>query len=341
MAGLLASSAKWERGLRPMADDCCASACGSTSTLNDPRWRRALWIALALNLAMFGVEMIAGAAAGSRSLQADALDFFGDAANYAISLGVAGLALTWRARAAWVKGLTIFLFGFGVLAAAIWGLVVGTSPDPVAMGTVGIVALVVNVAVALMLFRYRTGDANMQSVWICSRNDAIGNLLVVGASGLVIWTKSGVPDLLVAMIMAVLGITGGWRILRQARSELAHEATDLPFRGAFEREVAQFRTARAKEDFELAWRHLERAHIIGQTSLGLHLSSHLLMLRFAFAQRDGHEVAGQLFRLAVAPFGAVTGRIPSGNTGRSNVSAFASMPVPEDLRADPKAVNDQ
>jgi Co/Zn/Cd efflux system component len=203
-----------------MADDCCASAAGSAEGLADARWRRILWIALGLNLAMFAVESVSGLLAQSRSLQADALDFLGDAANYAISLGVAGLALKWRARAAWLKGLTIFLFGWAVLASAVWGLVHGTSPDPYAMGAVGAVALVVNVVVALMLYRYRSGDANMRSVWICSRNDAINNLAVIAAGGVVLWTGSGVPDLVVALIMAGLGISGGWQVLQQALREL-------------------------------------------------------------------------------------------------------------------------
>ncbi len=203
-----------------MADDCCASVCGGATALADQRWRRILWIALGLNLAMFAVEAVGGLLAQSRSLQADALDFLGDAANYAISLGVAGLALTWRARAAWVKGLTIFLFGWAVLAAAIWGLIHGTRPDAAAMGALGAMALVVNVAVALMLYRYRSGDANMRSVWICSRNDAVNNVAVIAAAFAVAWTGSGVPDLAVALVMAALGISGGWQVLRQARAEL-------------------------------------------------------------------------------------------------------------------------
>lgn len=203
-----------------MADECCAGACGTKETLNDPRWRRVLWIALGLNAAMFAVEIVAGVMAHSRSLQADALDFLGDAANYAISLGVAGLALQWRARSALVKGLTILLFGFGVLASAVWGLVHGSSPDPFAMGIVGFVALLVNISVALMLYRYRAGDANMRSVWICSRNDAINNVLVIAAGLAVLWSGSGLPDLLVAFVMAALGISGGWQIVRQASGEL-------------------------------------------------------------------------------------------------------------------------
>jgi len=210
-----------------MADDCCASACGTQKTLNDPRWRRVLWIALGLNAAMFAAEIVAGVMAHSRSLQADALDFLGDAANYAISLGVAGLATQWRARAALVKGLTILLFGLGVLASAIWGMVHGSSPDPFAMGILGSIALLVNLSVALMLYSYRTGDANMRSVWICSRNDAINNLLVIAAGVAVLWSGSGLPDLLVAFVMAALGISGGWQILRQAAGELRSDASAI------------------------------------------------------------------------------------------------------------------
>jgi Co/Zn/Cd efflux system component len=179
-----------------------------------------LWIALGLNTVMFAVEIVAGVMAHSRSLQADALDFLGDAANYAISLGVAGLALQWRARSALLKGVTILVFGFGVLASAVWGLVRGASPDPFAMGIVGFIALLVNVSVALMLYRYRAGDANMRSVWICSRNDAINNVLVIAAGLAVLWSGSGLPDLLVAFVMAALGISGGWQIVRQSVLEI-------------------------------------------------------------------------------------------------------------------------
>lgn len=314
-----------------MSDNCCKNAVGGVEALNDTRWRKVLWIALLLNFAMFGVEMAGGAASGSRSLQADALDFLGDAANYAISLGVAGMALAWRARAAWVKGLTILLFGMGVLAAAVWGMVYGTNPDPVAMGVLGFAALVVNVGVALMLYRYRAGDANMQSVWICSRNDVIGNLLVIVASVLVVWTQSGIPDLLVAMFMALLGITGGWRILRQARIELDSERVADPFKSAYERELALYRSARATSDVQGAWHYLERAHIISQIKLPLHVHSHFEMLKFAVALRDGKEVTGQILRIVLAPLGSALGRIPIGNTGRSNVSPFKPMPMPSDL----------
>ncbi|MBY8825685.1 cation transporter [Sphingomonas colocasiae] len=203
-----------------MADGCCGAKAGKTA-LNDPRWRRVLWIALLLNAAMFFVEFGMGASADSRALQADALDFLGDAANYAISLGVAGMALAWRARTALLKGVTILGFGLWVLGSAAWAFVTGTAPEPVAMGVIGTLALIVNLVVALMLYRYRTGDANMRSVWICSRNDAIGNIAVLAAALGVAGTGSALPDLIVALLMAVLGISGGWQVIRAALGELA------------------------------------------------------------------------------------------------------------------------
>lgn len=205
-----------------MMSATCQSSCGGSNPSNDPRWRRVLWIALGLNATMFVIEGVAGGLAGSRALQADALDFLGDAANYAISLGVAGMALQWRTRAAIAKGVTILLFGLVVLGWAVWGLLHGSNPQPYAMTAVGALALAVNMGVALMLYRFRSGDANMRSVWICSRNDAINNGLVIVAGIAVLFTGSGWPDLLVALVMAALGIVGGWQIIRQAGSELRH-----------------------------------------------------------------------------------------------------------------------
>ena len=201
-----------------MADSCCSSE--NLHAGSSVRWRRALWIALVINLAMFLVEIVAGVAADSRALQADALDFLGDTANYAISLGVAGLALAWRARAAMLKGGTLAALGSWVLISAVWAIVAGTSPDPIAMGAIGVLALAANVFVALILYRFRSGDANMRSVWICSRNDAIGNLAVVVAALGVFGTGTAWPDIIVASVMAVLGISGGWQIMRLARQEL-------------------------------------------------------------------------------------------------------------------------
>jgi Co/Zn/Cd efflux system component len=197
----------------------CSSAARS-NVLNDPRWRRALWIALLINASFFVTEIVAGAAAGSMALQADALDFFGDAANYAISLGVAGMALTWRARAALAKGGTLIAFALWVLGSTAWHAFHGTLPRAEVMGVVGVAALIANGGVALMLYRFRFGDANMRSVWICSRNDALGNAAVLLAAMGVFGTSTSWPDVIVAAIMGALGLWGGWQIFSHARGEL-------------------------------------------------------------------------------------------------------------------------
>ena len=201
-----------------MSASCCAP---SKRPAVDPRWRRALWIALIVNAIMFLVELGAGEIADSRALQADALDFFGDSANYAISLGVAGLALSWRAKASLLKGATLVVLGAYVMIGALISAFIGASPEPRIMGGVGIAALIANVGVALMLYRFRDGDSNMQSVWICSRNDAIANIAVVAAAFGVFGTGTAWPDLIVAAIMATIGISGGIRIIRLAWGELS------------------------------------------------------------------------------------------------------------------------
>jgi Co/Zn/Cd efflux system component len=183
-------------------------------------WRRALWIALLVNGGFFLAEIIAGLAAGSTALQADALDFFGDAANYAISLGVAGMALTWRSRAALAKGGTLVVFAVWVLGNTAWHMVQQTVPAAPVMGVVGLAALLANGGVALMLYRFRGGEANMRSLWICARNDVLGNLAVLLAALGVFGTGAGWPDGVVAVLMGGLGLSGGWQIVRQARSEL-------------------------------------------------------------------------------------------------------------------------
>ena len=183
-------------------------------------YKRALWIVIAINAAMFLIEMMAGTFAGSQALKADALDFLGDAANYAISLLVAGMAFSWRSRAALAKGVTLVVFGGWVLLTAVMAALGGASPEPATMGIVGFLALVTNAGVALMLYRFRTGDANMRSVWICSRNDAIGNLAVMTAALGVFGTGSAWPDLIVAAILASLGISGGLQIVRHAMREM-------------------------------------------------------------------------------------------------------------------------
>ena len=189
---------------------------------NSPRYRKILWAALIINLAMFGVEIGAGFKSGSTSLLADAIDFFGDAANYGVSLAVLGSGLVLRSRAALLKGVCMMAFGVFVLGRAGWMFGQGTIPEAFTMGSIGLLALIANVAVAAMLYAYRTGDANMRSVWLCSRNDAIGNAAVMLAAVGVVVTSNAWPDLLVAAGMAALALTGGWSVIKQARSEISH-----------------------------------------------------------------------------------------------------------------------
>ncbi|MDG1582125.1 cation diffusion facilitator family transporter [Pseudomonas sp. GOM6] len=201
-----------------MGAHCCNHDTGPVH--NDGRYRRILWIALLVNLVMFVVEIGAGLKAGSVSLLADSLDFLGDAANYAISLWVLGMALTWRARAAQFKALSMLLFGLAVLGAALWHWWQGAVPSAPTMGVVGTLALLANLGVAVLLYAYREGDSNMRSVWLCTRNDALGNLAVLAAALGVFGTGSAWPDLIVASIMASLAITAAIQVLRQADGEL-------------------------------------------------------------------------------------------------------------------------
>lgn len=198
----------------------CCSSCSSSPPVG-PRFRKALWVALCVNVAMFAVEIGAGIKSGSVSLLADAVDFAGDAANYGISLAVLAMGLAWRARAALVKGLSMAAFGGFVLGKAGWDAFAGTPPEPLTMGVVATLALLANAGVALMLYAFRDGDANMRSVWLCSRNDAIGNLAVMLAAAGVFGTGSGWPDILVALLIGGLALNSGVTVVRQARQELA------------------------------------------------------------------------------------------------------------------------
>lgn len=188
--------------------------------LDSPRYRRVLWIALVVNAAMFALEIGAGLRSGSVSLLADAIDFFGDAANYGVTLAVLSMGVIWRARAALLKGASMLLFGLLVAGKTLWALQAGTPPEALTMGLVGALALLANVGVASLLYAFREGDANMRSVWLCSRNDAIGNLAVMAAALGVFGTASAWPDLAVAAVMATLALTAGWSVCRQARQEL-------------------------------------------------------------------------------------------------------------------------
>ena len=183
-------------------------------------YRRILLVVIGLNLAMFVTELLAGMKGDSLALQADALDFLGDSATYAVSLWVIGRSLQTRATAALVKGISLGLLGLWVLGSTVYRIFVLGEPSPLVMGVVGTMALAVNVLSALLLLRYRNGDANVRSVWLCSRNDAIGNVAVLLAAVAVSATATPWPDLIVAAIMASLFVNASIGIVRQSLGEL-------------------------------------------------------------------------------------------------------------------------
>lgn len=186
-----------------------------------PAYRRALWIVVLLNVGYGLVEIVAGFIGDSQALNADALDFLGDGSITFMGLLAIGWSLAWRARSALVQGIFLGALGFGVLANTIYRVVVVNQPEAEIMGIFGAIALVVNVVAALVLIPHRTGDANVRAVWLFSRNDAIGNVAVVVAAGLVAWTETRWPDLVVAVVIAGLFLQSSWMIIKDARGDLA------------------------------------------------------------------------------------------------------------------------
>ncbi|SDL47669.1 Cation efflux family protein [Modicisalibacter muralis] len=204
-----------------MSARCCANEASSAcQTAIPPGYRKVLWFALVVNGVMFAVEIGAGLRADSVSLLADSMDFLGDAANYAISLGVLGLGLVWRARASLIKALTMAAFGVGILGITLYNFATGSSPHPPTMGAIGLLAMLANFAVLGVLLRYRHGDSNMRGVWLCTRNDVIGNAAVLLAALGVFGSGSAWPDLVVGAIFAGLALSAAVQIARQATSEL-------------------------------------------------------------------------------------------------------------------------
>ena len=199
-------------------------ACGCSGSPKfdgvDPTYKRVLWVVIFINAAMFFVEMSAGKLAGSQALQADALDFFGDALTYGLSLAVIGMSLKVRSTAALIKGLSLLFMGLWVFGSTVYQIFILGVPSAQIMGVIGLLALAANLASVLLLMRYKDGDANVRSVWLCSRNDAIGNVAVLVASFAVFLTASAWPDLIVAIIMAGLFLRSAQLILVQAWQEL-------------------------------------------------------------------------------------------------------------------------
>jgi Co/Zn/Cd efflux system component len=198
---------------------CCDHTCHSSPPADEP-YRRVLWVALGINAVMFVVELVASFIADSVAVQADALDFLGDASNYAVSLLVLGMAVAWRARTALLKGTVMGLFGLWVLGSTVSAAVAGTMPQAEIMGAIGLVALAANALVAVLLYRYRNDDANRLSVWLCSRNDVIANIAVILAGAGVWASGTPWPDIAVAVVIAALGLTSAARIARAALAEL-------------------------------------------------------------------------------------------------------------------------
>lgn len=213
-----------------LCEDAMSGCCGHDHNVSfdgmSADYKRRLWAVIVLNGGMFLIEMIAGQAAGSKALQADALDFFGDAVTYGISLAVIGASLRVRATAALAKGVSLFLMGLWVAGSTLYELLVLGVPSASVMSAVGFLALSANLASVFLLARYKDGDANVRSVWLCSRNDAIGNIAVMAAAGVVWWTNSGLPDLLVAGLMSALFLSSAWQILRQGLAEV--RSGDVP-----------------------------------------------------------------------------------------------------------------
>ena len=186
----------------------------------NPAYQRALWIVILLNVGYGIIEMFGGFISGSQALKADALDFLGDGLITFLGVLAIGWSIAWRARSALIQGLFLGVLGLGVLANTVYRLFVQQQPEAELMGLFAVIALVVNVVAVLPLLPHRTGDANVRAVWLFSRNDAIGNAAVVVAAGLVAWTRTPWPDLVVAAIVAGLFLQSSWSIIRDATADL-------------------------------------------------------------------------------------------------------------------------
>jgi len=209
-----------------MSASCSHNHGHDPGAATDGKFRRVLWIALIVNAAMFVVELATAQTASSASLLADSVDFLGDAINYALSLFVLSLSLVTRARVAWLKGLSMLLFGAWVIGQAAWHAWSGIVPEAATMSVVGALALAANLGVAALLFAHRDGDSNRRSVWLCTRNDAIGNVAVLAAAAGVFGTGTGWPDVIVAAIMAMLALHSGWQVVKLAAREMRGGAVE-------------------------------------------------------------------------------------------------------------------
>jgi len=203
-----------------------SATCGHNSNFEgvSSTYKRILWIIIGINAVMFFVEISAGLTAKSQALQADALDFLADSITYAISLLVIGKSIALRSKAALFKGISLSFMGLSVMGLTLYRMLALQTPEAVTMGSVAFLALLANLISVALLVRYRNGDANVRSVWLCSRNDAISNLVVIIAASGVWMTSSAWPDLIVALLMGALFLSSSVQIIRQARKEMSNEA---------------------------------------------------------------------------------------------------------------------
>ena len=205
---------------------CCEHDDIDLAALQVKSFRQILWVVLFINGIMFIAEFSSAFFAGSVSLQADALDFLGDTVTYALTLMALGFSLKVRAKVALFKGVSLGLLGLWVYGQMLYYFFLDQAPSYEIMGTMGIIAFCANLISAILLYRYRVGDSNMQSVWLCSRNDAIGNLAIIVAASGVFATGAAWPDFMVATIMATLSVTASIRIIKVAMNEVRETSSD-------------------------------------------------------------------------------------------------------------------
>ena len=202
----------------------CGCTGDSERAERDPAYRRALWIVVLLNLGFGACEIVGGFIADSQALKADSLDFLGDGTITLVGLIALGWSAAARARIAFVQGLFLLVLGLCVIGVALWRALTAAAPEAELMGAIGIVALIVNITAALVLSRFREGDANVHAIWLFSRNDALANVAVIVAAARVAWTGKAWPDLAVAAVIAILFLHSAYEILRGARAELGELA---------------------------------------------------------------------------------------------------------------------
>lgn len=209
---------------KPVASGC---GCGAEMKFDGatPAYRRALAWVIAINLLGFVVVLIGGLAQGSASLSANALDFLADSATYAISLWAIGRSVAVRTGAALFKGLSLGALALSVAGFAAWRAWTGAAPSGEAISVLGLFGALANLVAAALLVRFRDGDANVRSVWLCTRNDLVQCLAVAATGLLVWWTGSRWPDLIVGVLLAAIFLQSAVSIIRQARTE--HRATLL------------------------------------------------------------------------------------------------------------------